>query len=61
MKTNQRARKVCQIRLWSGLAAVLLLLLAEFGMVCRFGHQCGQIMAPPTNEAPGLGDLLAAR
>jgi hypothetical protein len=61
MKTNQRARKVCKIRIWAGLVAVVLLLSAEFWMVCRFGHECGQITSPPGNEAPALSDLLAAR
>ena len=61
MKTNQRARKVWKLRVWAGLLAMLLLASAEFWMVCRFGHECGQITSPPGNQAPGLSDLLAAR
>ena len=61
MKTSQRSRKVWKARVWAGLVAVLLLASAEFWMVCRFGHKCGQITVPPGNEAPALSDLLATR
>lgn len=61
MKTNEHARKVRQARIWVGLLAVLVLVSAEFWMVCRFGHDCGQITSPPGNQAPALSDLVAAR
>jgi hypothetical protein len=61
MKTNRRARKVWKVRVWAGLLAVLMLASAEFWMVCRLGHECGQITSPPGKEAPCLSDLLAAR
>jgi len=41
--------------------AVLLLVSAEFWMVCRLGHQCGQFNVQSALPAPALGDLLAAR
>ena len=59
MKTNHHARTVWKRRIWAGLVAVLLLVSAEFWMVCRFGHRCGQISSPPGNEGPALSDLLS--
>ena len=41
--------------------AVVLLVSAEFWMVCHFGHACGQFNEQPGIQAPALGDLLAAR
>jgi hypothetical protein len=61
MKTNERARKIRKARISAGLLAVLMLAFGEFWMVCRFGHDCGQISSPPGNEAPALSDLIAAR
>jgi flagellar biogenesis protein FliO len=61
MKTNHRAHTARKLRIWAGLLVVLLLISAEFWMVCRFGHECGQISSPPGTEAPALSDLLAAR
>ena len=61
MKTNAHARELRKARIWVGLLAVLVLVSAEFWMVCRFGHDCGQITSPPGNQAPALSDLVAAR
>ncbi len=41
--------------------AVLLLVSAEFWMVCLFGHTCGQFNLQSPAPAPALGDLFAAR
>ena len=43
------------------MVAVLLLVSAEFWMVCRVGHACGRFNAQPVIQGPALGDLLAAR
>ena len=43
------------------LAAVLLLVSAEFWMVCRLGQKCGQIAPQPTVPAPAISDLFAAK
>ena len=40
--------------------AVVLLVSAEFWMVCRFGQACGQFGPQPVMQTPALGDLLAA-
>ena len=61
MKTNQHARQVRKLRVWAGMLAVLLLVSAEFWMVCHFGRTCGQFNVQPGIPAPALGDLLAAR
>ena len=61
MKTNSHARKVLKLQYWAGLAAVLLLVSAEFWMVCRLGQKCGQIATQPTVPAPAISDLFAAR
>jgi hypothetical protein len=61
MKTTKHARRVRQIRVWAGMVAILLLVSAEFWMVCSFGHACGQVNPQPVMHAPALGDLLAAR
>jgi len=61
MKTNEHARKVLKLRHWAGLLAVLLLIAAEFWMVCRLGQSCGQITAQPAVPAPAISDLFAAR
>jgi hypothetical protein len=61
MKTNAHARKVLRLRYWAGLLAVLLLVSAEFWMVCRLGHGCAQMAAQPAVPVPGIGDLFAAR
>ena len=41
--------------------AVLLLVSAEFWMVCHFGHACGQFNVQSDIPAPALSDLLPAR
>jgi hypothetical protein len=61
MKLNHHARRILKRRIWAGRLAILLLALAEFWMVCRFGHDYGQITAQAGLEAPALGDWLAAR
>jgi hypothetical protein len=61
MKTNPHAREVWRTRKWAGMLAILLLASAEFWMVCRLGHDCGEITSVPGNDAPGLSDLVAVR
>jgi flagellar biogenesis protein FliO len=61
MKTNAHARKVLKLRYGAGLLAILLLVSAEFWMVCRLGQRCGQITTQPTVPAPAISDLFAAR
>lgn len=61
METTEHARKVLKLRHWAGLLAVLLLVSAEFWMVCRLGHSCGQMTAQPAVQVPAIGDLFAAR
>jgi hypothetical protein len=61
MKANAHARKVLRLQYGLGLLAVLLLVSAEFWMVCRLGQSCGQITAQPTVPAPAISDLFAAR
>jgi hypothetical protein len=61
MKTNQYARQARQIRVWAGMLAVLLLVSAEFWMVCRYGQACGQFNVPPAIQGPALCDLIPAR
>lgn len=61
MKTTKHARQMRQIRVWAGMVAVVLLVSAEFWMVCRVGHACGRFNAQPVMQGPALGDLLAAR
>jgi hypothetical protein len=61
MKTTEHARKVLKLRHWAGLLAVLLLVSAEFCLVCHFGHRCGQVTAQPAVQVPGIGDLFVAR
>jgi hypothetical protein len=61
MKTNQYARQARKIRVWAGMLAVLLLVSAEFWMVCSFGQACGQFNVQPAVQGPALGDLFAAK
>jgi hypothetical protein len=61
MKTNQKARRIWKLRVWAGTAAVLLLVSAEFWMVCRFGRDCGQFTRQPAVQAPAIADWFAAR
>ena len=61
MKTNRTARKVLKLRHVAGLAAVLLLVSAEFFMVCRLGHECGQQVTQPAVQMPAIGDWFAPR
>jgi hypothetical protein len=61
MKTKQQARQVLKLRVWAGTLAVLLLVSAEFWMVCRFGHDCGQITSQPAVRVPAIADWFAAK
>jgi hypothetical protein len=61
MKTNHQARLVLKLRVWAGTLAVLLLVSAEFWMVCHFGHDCGQISSQPAVQVPAIADWFAAR
>ena len=61
MKTNHQARQVLRVRVWASTLAVLLLVSAEFWMVCRFGHDCGQVTTQPAVQVPAIGDWFAAR
>ena len=60
MKTNEHAQKVLKIRYTAGLLAVLLLVSAEFLMVCNLGRGCGQLSAPLAVQLPAMGDWFAA-
>jgi len=63
MKTNPRAWRVYQFRIWAGLAGLLFLVLLQFGRVFRFGRDCGGPTAQSglVSEMPGLGDCVAGR
>jgi hypothetical protein len=61
MKTNHQARQVLRLRIWASTLAVLLLVSAEFWMVCRFGHDCGQTTAQPVVQGPAIADWFAAK
>ena len=61
MKTNERANRILKLRHWVGLLAVVLLLSAEFCMVCVAGHGCGQFAGQPTLQAPSISDCFATR
>jgi hypothetical protein len=61
MKTNEHARRVLKLRHAAGLVAVLLLVSAEFWMVCRLGRECGQHLTQPAVQVPAIGDWFAAR
>ncbi len=61
MKTNRRALKTLKVRHAAGLLAVLLLLSAEFWMICLAGHGCGQFAGQPRPTAPAISDCFAAR
>jgi hypothetical protein len=61
MKTNEHARKLLKLRHGAGLLAVLLLVSAEFWMLCHFGHGCGQVSTQPPIAAPAIGDWFATR
>ncbi len=41
--------------------AVLLLVSAEFWMLCGLGYKCGQFNVQSPVPAPALGDLFAAK
>ncbi len=45
----------------AGLLAVLLLVSAEFWMVCRFGGRCGQVSSQPPVQVPAVGDWFATK
>ena len=62
MKINSRIWRWYRVKAWAGLAAILVLVLVEFGVVFRFGHNCAgppQVPGAPDN-LQGLGDWLAA-
>jgi hypothetical protein len=61
MKTTTHARKVLKVQHWVGLLAVLLLVSAEFWMVCSLGHACGQVTTSSAIPVPAIGDMFAAR
>ena len=61
MKTNEHAKKVLKLRHWVGLLAVVVLLSAEFYMVCVAGHGCGRYAGQPVLHAPSISDCFAAR
>jgi hypothetical protein len=61
MKTNHYARQVLKVRVWASTLAVLLLVSAEFWMVCRFGHDCGQVTSQPVVQVPAISDWFVAR
>ncbi len=61
MKTNEHAQKVLKVRHGAGLLAFLLLVSAEFWMVCLAGHSCGQFASQPTLPAPAISDCFPAR
>ncbi|MBE0541085.1 MAG: hypothetical protein IH623_06850 [Verrucomicrobia bacterium] len=51
MKTNRTLRCVGRLRLWAGLLALLLIVCAEFWMVCRFSRDCARSVALETVPA----------
>ena len=61
MKTNPRAWRLYQARIWAGLGLLVILALGGFGRVFRFDRDCGRIVGEPqqVNEIYGLADLLA--
>ena len=61
MKTNHQARQVLRVRVWASTLAVLLLVSAEFCMVCRFGRDCGRVTSQTVVQVPAIGDWFAAR
>jgi hypothetical protein len=61
MKTNHQARKVLKLQVWASTLAVLLLASAELWMVCRFGHDCSQVIAQPAVQVPAIADWFAAK
>ncbi len=62
MKTNVSAWRLYRVRVWAGLLALLVLVLAVFGMVFRFNRDGGGSLAPSgaMYEMHGAGDWLAA-
>ncbi len=63
MKTNSAAWRVYQLRIWAGLALILVLALGVFGKVFRFDRDYGRA-GSSADLAPGryeLVDCLAAR
>jgi hypothetical protein len=63
MKTNLYAWRTYQVRIWAGLAVILVLALGAFGKVFRFDRDCGRAgntteFAPALHE---LADCLAGR
>ncbi|MEI6780646.1 MAG: hypothetical protein WCQ21_06965 [Verrucomicrobiota bacterium] len=61
MKINESARKVLKLRYCSGLLVVLMLVSAEFWMLCRFGRGCGQISTQSPIPAPAISDMFGVR
>jgi hypothetical protein len=63
MKTNSYAWRAYQVRIWAGLAVILILALGAFGKVFRFDRDYGRDgngagFAPGIHE---LADCLVAR
>ena len=61
MKTTEHARKVLKVQHVAGLLAVLLLVSAEFWMVCSLGCACGQVVTQQTMPVPALSDMFAVK
>ena len=61
MKTNASARRILKLRHVASLAAMLLLVGAEFYLVCRLGHECGQRNSQPAVHVPAMGDWFVSR
>ncbi|MCW5554141.1 MAG: hypothetical protein KIS67_18540 [Verrucomicrobiae bacterium] len=51
MKTNRTLRSLDRSRLWAGLLALLLIVCAEFWLVCRFSRDCARSLALETAPA----------
>jgi hypothetical protein len=61
MKTKHQARQGLKLQIWASTLAVLVLASAEFWMVCRLGHDCGQVTTQPAVQVPAIADWFVAR
>ena len=50
-----------KLRYCTGLLVVLMLVSAEFWMLCRFGRGCGQISTQSPIPAPAISDMFGLR